>query len=167
MIKLSHCCRPRLFVLISALFLVRAHTGVSLYAQTLMRILSDSSASETMNNWFGSELALHAGRLYVADELYATDNARVRVFELASGTEVRSIASPSNGQGVMTGFGSNIVVNSEYIAISAPFEPNGGSVYTFSESTGDFLDKIARTQQNTHNYFGSNLQLSRDTLETL
>src|SRR5262249_500542 len=112
--------------------------------------------------WFGGALAA-SGTLLAVGEIQGPDSdpgGVVHVFDIASGTLLRSISNPASnrrqGVGQAVAFvGGHLLVGSPWADPFAPFEGVGGVAFLFDPASGDLLRTFENPSPNRYDGFGT------------
>lgn len=151
-------------------------TGVvyvfSVSTGSLLYTVEDPNPNSSDNNQFGFSIAATADKFVVgapgtASTASTADSGYAYVFDITDGTLLRTIASSSTA---VSRYGQSVSINDTYIAIGAPFHPNGvntnvGRVQIFDTTTYGLISNLfgAVTNQNNQ-YYGTNVVLDGNIL---
>lgn len=87
----------------------------------------------------------------------------VYIFDLATGSLIRRLTSPSPSAGA--GFGSAVTLSETQLAVGAPGEASSaGAVHVFDLATGDYVRKSALSTPGSDDRFGAALALASTRL---
>lgn len=110
-----------------------------------------SSEGPTPLEFFGWDVDIHNGKVAVSAQqtgtgIFAQGNIeRVEIFDLATQQHLRTIYSPAVALDE-AGFGYDIAMSNQYIAVAAPFEDdagsNSGAVHVYDVDTGNLVSTI-------------------------